>query len=221
MSRASKRSGASARASSPREPAPALALQSAPAPVSAPTPAPLGAPVAPATPERVVARLRRSARVLFFPAVLFIAVVGVAVYAFGVFPDDWQRIAIIAAAGLVVVLGCLLPFLAWLTRRTTITTRRIIMRSGVFVRTRQELLLSRGYDVTVRQTPGQRVFGSGSVRINTGHERPLVLRDLPRPALVQSALHELMISSNTITADRRRAQQSAPLDGDTVVWGRH
>ena len=49
------------------------------------------------------------------------------------------------------LLGCLLPFLAWLTRRTTITTRRIILRSGVFARVRRELLHSRGYDVVVRR----------------------------------------------------------------------
>ena len=43
----------------------------------------------------------------------------------------------------VVLLGCLLPFLAWLTRRATITTRRLILRSGIFVRVREEVLHNR------------------------------------------------------------------------------
>jgi uncharacterized membrane protein YdbT with pleckstrin-like domain len=117
-----------------------------------------------------------------------------------------------------VLLGSFLPFLAWLTRRTTITTRRIILRSGVFVRLRQELLHSRGYDVTLRRSWAQSAFGSGDVRIDTGHEHPVVLRDVPNPQLLQVALHELMAQADTGIADRRRAEQS-PSDGDTVVWG--
>ena len=64
----------------------------------------------------------------------------------------------------------------------------------------------------------QSAFGSGDVRINTGHEHPFVLRDVPKPASVQAALHELMEEAHTLVADRRRAAQSAT-DGDTVAWG--
>ena len=63
---------------------------------------------------------------------------------------------------------------------------------GLMVRTRQELLHSRGYDVTVRQNGMQQLFRSGDVLINTGLDRPVVLHDVPSAALVQSALHELM-----------------------------
>jgi len=155
---------------------------------------------------------------LIIPAVLLIAAAGGTGYAVGVLPEPWQRLAAGGVALLVVLFGSFLPFLAWLTRRTTITTRRIILRSGVFARLRQELLHSRGYDVTVRRTWVQSAFGSGDVRINTGHDHPVVLRDVPKPQLVQSALHELMEHTNTQIADRRRAEQSTA-DGDTVVWG--
>jgi hypothetical protein len=86
------------------------------------------------------------------------------------------------------------------------------------VRIRQELLHSRGYDVSVRRSWAQSAFGSGDVRINTGHDHPVVLRDVPRPQLVQAALEELMDEAHTQIADRRRAEQSA-VDGDTVAWG--
>ena len=109
------------------------------------------------------------------PALLFIVTAGAATYALLALPETWQRLAVAARRVFVVLLGCLLPFLAWLTRRTTITTRRIILRSGVFVRVRRELLHSRGYDVVVRRTWMQSAFGSGDVRINTGHERPFVI----------------------------------------------
>ena len=121
----------------------------------------------------------------------------------------WQRLAVAAVAVLVVLLGCLLPFLAWLARRTTITTRRIIMRSGVFARMRRELLHSRGYDVVVRRTWIQSAFGSGDVRINTGHEHPFVIRDVPNPFQVQAALHELMEEA---AYARRRPSQGRAVD---------
>ena len=152
------------------------------------------------------------------PAVLLAGVAGGTTYALAVLPELWQQLAVAGVAALVLVVGVLLPFLAWLTRRTTITTRRTIIRSGVFVRVRQELLHSRGYDVTVRRTWAQSAFGSGDVRINTGHERPFVLRDVPKPELVQAALQELMVESHTHIADHRRAEQSMA-DGDTIAWG--
>ncbi|MCP2371275.1 putative membrane protein YdbT with pleckstrin-like domain [Agromyces terreus] len=169
-------------------------------------------------PERVVARVRRHARVLALPAVLLIAVAGATTYAVGVLDEAWQVLAALAGAALLVVLGCLLPFLAWLTRRATITTRRVILRHGVFSRVRQELLNSRGTDVDVRAGWVQSMFGSGDVRINTGHDRVLVIKDAPRAELVQAALQELMDPASPAAREHRRAMREAP-DGDTVSWG--
>lgn len=174
----------------------------------------------PAAPvERVVARLRRHARMLILPALLLVATAGAATYFALVLAEAWQRVAVGGVALLVVVLGCLAPFLAWLTRRTTITTRRIILRSGIFTSVRQELLHSRGYDVTVRRTWVQSAFGSGDVRVNTGLEHPFVIRDVPKPFEVQAALDELMEEAHSLVADRRRAEQSTAFDGDTIAWG--
>lgn len=180
-------------------------------------PAAAAQPAAPV--ERVVARVRRHARILILPALLLVATAGAATYFAVTLPEVWQRIAVGGLALLVVVLGCLAPFLAWLTRRTTITTRRIILRSGVFARIRQELLHSRGYDVTVRRTWAQSAFGSGDVLVNTGLEHPFVIRDVPKPFEVQAALDELMEAAHSLVADRRRAEQSTLFDGDTVAWG--
>jgi uncharacterized membrane protein YdbT with pleckstrin-like domain len=155
---------------------------------------------------------------LIVPALLLIATAGGAAYGLAALPEAWQQLVVLGVALVIVLLGSFLPFLAWLTRRTTITTRRIILRSGVFVRLRQELLHSRGYDVTLRRSWAQSAFGSGDVRIDTGHEHPVVLRDVPNPQLLQVALDELMAQADTGIADRRRAEQS-PSDGDTVVWG--
>lgn len=177
-------------------------------------------PVVPASqpPERVVARVRRHARMLVFPSILLIFVAGATAYGIGIVPETWQVLAVVGGGVVALLFGSFLPFLAWLTRRTTITTRRVIARSGIWVRVRQEMLLSRGNDVTVRRTWAQSAFGSGDVRIDTGHEKPLVLKDVPKPSLVQSALQELMGEEQARVAERRRAEQNM-IDGDTVAWG--
>jgi uncharacterized membrane protein YdbT with pleckstrin-like domain len=169
-------------------------------------------------PEAVVARLRPHARALFWPSVALVVIAGATAYFAGSFRQDWINWLVLAGAGLLVVLLFFAPLLAWLGRSYTITTRRLVLRRGLMVRTRQELLHSRGYDVTVRQNGLQQVFRSGDVLINTGLDRPVVLHDIPAADLVQSALHELMERSLNPIAARRQMEQSRPPD-ETTSWG--
>lgn len=170
-------------------------------------------------PEAVVARLRSHGRVLVLPCLVLVADAAALGFFGGSFEEAWLNWAVLAAAVLVAVFLFLVPLIAWLGRNYTITTRRIVLRSGVFVRTRQELLHSRGYDVTVRTAGLQGLFGSGDVRINTGLERPVVLRDVPGAALVQATLHDLMELSINPVASRRQQEQSRPND-ETTAFGR-
>jgi len=169
-------------------------------------------------PEAVVARLRPHGRALFWPSLALIAILGAAGYFYGSFDEPWQNLAVLGAALLLALLLWLLPLLAWLGRHYTITTRRIVLRSGFFVRVRQELLHSRGYDVTVRKHALQSLFRSGDVLINTGLDHPVVLRDVPGADLVQAALHDLMELSQNPVAARRQQEQSAAPD-ETTIWG--
>jgi uncharacterized membrane protein YdbT with pleckstrin-like domain len=168
--------------------------------------------------ERVVARLRPHGRALFWPSIVLIATAGAMGYFQGSFAADWQNIAVLAGGALIILLLWFLPLLAWLGKRYIITTRRIILRTGFFVRVRQELLHSRGYDVTVRKNGLQSMFGSGNVLINTGLDQPVVLRDVPNADLVQGALHDLMEKSLNPIAARRQAEASRQSD-ETTAWG--
>lgn len=157
-----------------------------------------------AQPEAVIARLRPHARALFWPTLLLVAVVGLTAYLAGNLPESWHEIVLLVGAAVAALLGFVMPVLSWLGRSYTITTRRIVLRRGIVVRTRQEMLHSRSYDVTVRQAGLQFAFGTGDVRINTGLEHPLVLRDVPSAAVVQAALHDLMEASQGPIAARRQ-----------------
>ena len=164
-------------------------------------------------PETVVARLRPHARALFWPSVFLIALSGGTAYFSSVVPEPWQETAVLAAGGLLAVLLWLLPLLSWLAHRYTITTRRLVIRSGILVRHRQEILHSRSYDLVVRQNAVQSLFRSGDVHINTGLEHPVVLRDVPGVDLVQAALTDLMEQNSNPIASRRQQEQSRLGDG--------
>ncbi len=174
-----------------------------------------GAPAQP--PEQVVARLRPNARALFWPSLILIAASGAAGYFAGRLDEVWEIVLLWASAAAVLLLLFLLPLASWLSRRYTITSRRLIIRHGFFVRVRQELLHSRGYDVSVKRTWLQSMFRSGDVRINSGLEHPVVLKDVPKADQVQRALSELMEHTQTVVAYRR--QQSESVSDETTVWG--
>ncbi|MCU1534316.1 MAG: hypothetical protein JWR53_797 [Glaciihabitans sp.] len=168
--------------------------------------------------ESVVARLRPHARALFWPSLALIVACGAAGFLYGSFADPWQNMAVLIAAAVVVVLFWFLPLVSWLGKHYTITTRRIVIRSGLLVRVRQELLHSRGYDVTVRKAGLQVAFGSGDVLVNTGLDRPVILRDVPGADLVQEVLSDLMEASQNSVASRRQQDASRSSD-ETTRWG--
>lgn len=166
-------------------------------------------------PEVVVARLRPHARALVLPTIALLADVAAVSYFAGSFPAGWMNLVLLAAGALLALLLFVVPVLRWLAQNDTITTRRVVIRSGVLVRSRQELLHSRGYDVTVRQAGWQLLFRSGDVVINAGIEHPVVLRDVPHAELVQSAMHDLMEASvNPIAARRQQGRWSHPGETD-------
>jgi uncharacterized membrane protein YdbT with pleckstrin-like domain len=141
---------------------------------------------------------------------VLVAVAGAASYGAFALDELWQQLASLFAGLVVIGLLWLLPLLSWLSTQYLITTRRIVLRRGLFVRTRQEVLLSRGHDVTVRRAGLQSMFRSGDVLINTGLDRPIVLRDVPRADLVAEAVTDLLEASTTsIAAVRRPVDENA------------
>ncbi|CAN5347047.1 PH domain-containing protein [soil metagenome] len=155
--------------------------------------------------ETVVANIRPHARALFWPSVVLVADVGATAFFAGTLRPAWLNWFVLGAGVLLAVLLFFVPLFRWLARSYTITTRRLVLRSGVLVRDRQELLHSRGSDVTVRRSGLQLLFGTGDVRINTGQESPVVLRDVPAPRLVQAALHDLMERNSQQLASARES----------------
>jgi uncharacterized membrane protein YdbT with pleckstrin-like domain len=138
--------------------------------------------------ETVVARLRPHARALFWPTVLLLLVAAAVGFFSGTFREQWQGIVVLSVAGAIALVGWLVPLLRWAARNYTITTRRVVVASGIVARTRQEVLLSRVSEVSVQRRGLQSVFRSGDVVINGD----LRLVDVPSAGLVQAAIHDLV-----------------------------
>lgn len=142
--------------------------------------------------ERVVARMHRHGRILILPVIILLGVTGAVSYFFGSFREQWINLVILFGGILAIILFVLLPYFVWLNRRYTITTRRVIARQGFFVRTRSELLHSRGYTVTIKRGPLQAMSRSGDIVLTSGVDKPVVLKDVPGANQVQSVLHDLI-----------------------------
>lgn len=156
--------------------------------------------------EVIVARLRPHARAIFWPCVLLVAVSAALGYFGGLLTQQWQLTGALAIAAVLVVTLWLAPLCSWLATNYTITTRRIVLRRGILVRYRQELWLSRGYDITLRASLIQSMFGSGDIEFSAGSESSALMRDVPSAALVHAAVHDLLGgASKTDPSDRVRA----------------
>lgn len=139
---------------------------------------------------------------------LLIALAAASGYFIGIFPEAWMNFAAIGGGALAAVFLGIVPILTWLSSRSTITTKRIIIRRGLLVHHRWEVPLSRVREVRLRRGPIQRLFGSGDVRLVTSGEAPLVLRDVPGPGAIVDALHELI--EQGYQRDVQSSQQQPP-----------
>ncbi|MDI6022540.1 PH domain-containing protein [Leucobacter sp. UT-8R-CII-1-4] len=161
--------------------------------------------------ERPILSMRRQGRILTLPVIVLIALAAASGYFVGALPEPWMNWAAgLGAIALALILG-FGPLLGWLTGRTSLTSRRVIVRRGFFVHRRSEVPLSRVREVRSKRGPIQRMFGSGDIELLVGTDAPIVLRDLPEPGLVVDALQEL-IEENYLT-DRRTEEQAWAAQG--------
>lgn len=167
------------------------------------------APASYTQPEVVVLRFRRHGKRLVLPVIVLLAIAATAGFFVGGLAEPlWNIAAGLGAALLGLVLG-VLPILSWLASRTTVSTRRVIVRRGLLSRARSELALARVREVRSHRGPIQRMFGSGDIILLHGAES-LRLEDVPGTKRIVEALQEL-VERNFAQAERddRAAQQSA------------
>ena len=177
-----------------------------------------GRPLTPApgaaAPELRLARFRPHARRLIWSALVLIVVAAAVGYFTGNPPRAiaawWRDWMLWAAAGVIVLVLVVWPFLRWLTHTYTITTRRVIEQSGLIGRHRVELAHARGYTIAERRGPLQRLWGAGTLTLSNGMDAPLRLVDIPAVHLVHEVLADQVEVSQILAHRDSHATPTVP-----------
>lgn len=151
--------------------------------------------------ELLVARFRSHARRLFWSALVLVGVCGATAYFYGNLKPPFENWMLLAAGAAAILILVIVPFLVWLSRTYTITTRRVIVREGMGARSRRELSHTRGYSIAVRRGPLQRMWGAGTITLSNGVDAPLRLVNVPSVNLVHEVLAD-QVEVNQILAHR-------------------
>ncbi len=117
------------------------------------------------------------------------------------------RLVLVAIGVGAIVAFSLVPFLRWYTTHFVLTTRRVIMRSGLLARKGRDVPIFRINDVTFEHTVLERLLGAGTLIVESAGERGQVtLTDIPRVEEVQREIYRLIEADDA----RRRTTGAAP-----------
>ncbi|MFJ4224629.1 PH domain-containing protein [Microbacterium sp. NPDC089695] len=173
-----------------------------------PTMPPPGSPAE----ELLIARFRGHARRLFWSALVLIGVFGGTTYFLGNLPAPFEDWMLLSAGGALIVLLVLVPWLIWWSRTVTVTTRRVIVNRGIGARSRQEMSHARGYTISVRRGPLQRLWGAGTITLSNGVDAPLRLANVPTVTLVHETLaDQIEVSQILAHRDAQSGHDSVPV----------
>ncbi|HXS66089.1 MAG TPA: PH domain-containing protein [Streptosporangiaceae bacterium] len=148
--------------------------------------------------EELVLRLHPHGKTLVRPSAILLLDVAVAIVVILVLPQSgsnlWPiRLAIGAAALLVALVFFGGPFLRWRTTTYEVTTRRLRLREGIVSRTGRDFPLNRISDVSFTQGVIDRMFGCGTLVVESpGEQGRLELDEIPEIRRVQGTLFQLV-----------------------------
>ena len=145
--------------------------------------------------EVVVRHMHTHIKVLLWRFVVETLLLVVGVVASVMAPTSWQPWGLLAIWVAVVVLSVpllLVPWLQWYTHTYTVTTKRIITRSGIFNRSGHDLPLTRISDIQLDKDVTDRFFGCGTLALQTSSDDPLLLHDVPQVEKVQVEISNLL-----------------------------
>ena len=100
----------------------------------------------------------------------------------------WIAVAILSIPLIVV------PWIKWSSTTYTVTTKRVITRTGIFTRTGHDLPLTRISDIQIEKNFDDRFFGCGTLALQTSADDPLLLHDVPKVETVQVEISNLLFN---------------------------
>ena len=143
--------------------------------------------------EQVVIHKHPHWKMLILPAFFFVVIVAAGAFLAALANKESWRL--IAWAGIVVVGVALIvwltmkPLLRWKTTHFIVTTNRVMAREGVLNRTGLDIPLSRINSVRFEHGLIDRMWGAGTLIIESASDDPLEFDDIPRVEYVHSLLY--------------------------------
>jgi membrane protein YdbS with pleckstrin-like domain len=145
--------------------------------------------------EQVVVHSHPHAKMLIAPVFWLAVTVGggawLATLAGGV-AAPWNSVALIAILVVAVLLICwlfLAPVIRWRTTHFVVTTDRLIAREGVLTRTGIDIPMTRINSVQFEHGLVDRMFGCGTLIVESASDEPLRFEDIPRVEQVHTLIY--------------------------------
>ncbi|NMH99829.1 PH domain-containing protein [Pseudonocardia acidicola] len=150
--------------------------------------------------EQVVMHKHPHWKMLVPPVLVFLITVGLASYlAALVRNQSWASygwLGLAAVAGAMIIWLTVVPVVRWRTTHFVVTTRRVLVREGVFSRQGIDIPMSRINSVQFRHTIVERLLGCGTLVIESASDEPLEFDDVPGVEKVHAMLYNEVADSD-------------------------
>jgi uncharacterized membrane protein YdbT with pleckstrin-like domain len=145
--------------------------------------------------ERIVVHKHPHSKMLVLPLLVLVVALAGGIWLATLAQDaapPWDTVWLIvlgAVALLVLVWLVLAPFVRWRTTHFVVTTDRVIVREGVIKRTGIDIPLSRINSVQFEHGLLDRLFGCGTLLIESASDEPLRFDDIPQVEQVHTHIY--------------------------------
>ena len=127
------------------------------------------------------------------PLLLAVLIAAAAIAAAVFFPGGAVRLIIGGLGLLLIVIVLAAPITRWACTSYILTTRRLVLRTGLLNRHGRDIPLNRVNDVSFDHGLIDRILGCGKLTVESAGERgQLVLREIPRVEHVQNEMYRLI-----------------------------
>jgi uncharacterized membrane protein YdbT with pleckstrin-like domain len=146
--------------------------------------------------EEVVVHLRPHWKAAVAPVLVLLLTLSGFILAWVMLPEtEGGRIGLLMVTTIMVwyaVRNGLTPLVTWRCTHYVLTDERILVQEGVLTRERRDLPLNRVNDHALSQSLLDRMFGSGTLTVDSIGEQSTRLAGVPDAQWVQSTLYELI-----------------------------
>lgn len=147
--------------------------------------------------EEIVETLHPHWKILVIPVAVAVVALAALLVLEAVIPPGGaagiERLGALAVAVIFLMWWLVVPLLRWRTTMYELTTLRVRVRTGVLVRNGRDFPLSRIVNISYRTSLLDRMFGSGTVVLETaGEHGDIALEEIPHVQQVQSTLFQLL-----------------------------